>query len=110
MRTNRQGGQHKSHERQHEGVPPARQVGVGVPLERQHRQSERIARREQHGILQHPITETAVAYLIALVASAAMLVFFGNVQPGDPWALVLTHVVLLGLPAAIGGAAGRLAI
>jgi len=68
------------------------------------------ARREQHGILQHPITETAVAYLIALVASAAMLVFFGNVQPGDPWALVLTHVVLLGLPAAIGGAAGRLAI
>jgi len=67
-------------------------------------------RREQRGILQHPVTETVMAYLIALVAAAAMLLFFGNVQPGDPWPLVLDHVILLGLPAAIGGAAGRLAI
>jgi len=68
------------------------------------------ARREQRGILQHPITETAAAYLVALLAAAAMLLFFGSLQPGDPWPLVLDHVVLLGLPAAIGGAAGRLAI
>ena len=67
-------------------------------------------RREQRGVLQHPATETAVAYLIALVASGAMLSFFGGLQPGDPWPVVLDHVVLLGLPAAIGGAAGRLAI
>jgi len=67
-------------------------------------------RREQRGILQHPITETVVAYLVALMAAAAMLLFFRNLQPGDPWGLVLDHVVLLGLPAAIGGAAGRLAI
>lgn len=67
-------------------------------------------RREQRGILQHPVTETAASYLIALVASAAMLLFFRNVQPGDPWPLLLDHVVLLGLPAAIGGAAGRLAV
>jgi len=67
-------------------------------------------RREQRGILQHPITETAVAYLVALLAAAGMLFFFGALQPGDPWPQVLDHVVLLGLPAAVGGAAGRLAI
>ena len=67
-------------------------------------------RREQRGILQHPVTETVVAYLVALIAAAAMLLFFGNLRPGDPWPLVLDRVVLLGLPAAIGGAAGRLAI
>lgn len=71
---------------------------------------DQVMRREQRGILQHPAAETAVAYLIALVASVAMLLFFGNLQPGDPWPLVLDHVVLLGFPAAIGGAAGRLAI
>lgn len=67
-------------------------------------------RREQRGIFQHPVTETAVAYLIALITAAAMLLFFGGVEPGDPWPVVLHHVVLLGLPAAIGGAAGRLAV
>lgn len=67
-------------------------------------------RREQRGILQHPITETAGAYVVALIASAAMLLFFGSLQPGDPWPMLLDHVVLLGLPAAVGGAAGRLAI
>ncbi len=67
-------------------------------------------RREQRGVFQHPITETVAAYLVALVASAAMLVFFRTLQPGDPWPMVLDHVLLLGLPAAIGGAAGRLAI
>lgn len=67
-------------------------------------------RREQRGILQHPITETAGAYVVALIASAAMLLFFRNLQPGDPWPMLLDHVVLLGLPAAVGGAAGRLAI
>jgi len=67
-------------------------------------------RREQRGLLQHPITETVVAYLVALLAAAGMLFFFGVLQPGDPWPLMLDHVVLLGLPAAVGGAAGRLAI
>ncbi len=67
-------------------------------------------RREQRGIFQHPFTETGVSYLVALIASAAMLMVFRQLRPGDPWPLALDHVVLLGLPAAIGGAAGRLAI
>lgn len=50
------------------------------------------------------------AYLVALACSAAMLMFFRNLQPGDPWPMVVEHTVLLALPAAVGGAAGRLAI
>lgn len=72
--------------------------------------ADQARRRQQRGILQHPLTETVVAYLVALVASAVMLVLFRSIELGDPWPLVLDHVVLLGLPAAVGGAAGRLAI
>jgi putative integral membrane protein (TIGR02587 family) len=67
-------------------------------------------RREQRGILQHPVTETVASYVVALLASAAMLVLFGSLETGDSWSLALDHVLLLGLPASIGGAAGRLAI
>jgi putative integral membrane protein (TIGR02587 family) len=66
-------------------------------------------RRQQQGVLQHPVTETAAAYLVALACSAAMLLFFRNLQTGDPWPMLLEHTVLLGLPAAVGGSAGRLA-
>lgn len=71
---------------------------------------DQASRRDQRGIFQHPVTETAVSYLVALVAAAAMLLFFRNIQLGDPWPLIVGHVVLLGFPAAVGGAAGRLAI
>ena len=67
-------------------------------------------RRQQRGVLQHPLTETVTAYLVALVVAAAVLLFFGNLHVGDPWPQVLDHAVLLGLPAAVGGAAGRLAV
>ncbi len=66
-------------------------------------------RRQQQGILQHPVTETAVAYLVALGTAALMLFFFGNLA-GDPAPWALSQVVVLGLPAAVGGAAGRIAI
>ena len=68
------------------------------------------SRREQQGILQHPVTETMAAYLTALAGSALMLLFFRNVELGDPGPHLISHVVLLGLPAAVGGAAGRLAV
>jgi uncharacterized membrane protein len=67
-------------------------------------------RRHQKGVLQHPATETVAAYLVAPACSAAMLLFFRNVETGDPWPMLLEHTVLMGLPAAVGGAAGRLAI
>ena len=68
------------------------------------------ARREQQGILQHPVTETMAAYLTSLGGAALMLLFFRNVQVGDPAPHFISHVILLGLPAAVGGAAGRLAV
>lgn len=66
-------------------------------------------RRQQQGVLQHPLTETAVAYLVALGAAALMLFFFAGLE-NDPPAWALSQVVVLGLPAAVGGAAGRVAI
>lgn len=66
-------------------------------------------RRHAHrGIFQRPITETVVCYLLALVSALVLLWLF---QRGlDPWNDVLTRVIILGFPAAIGGAAGRLAV
>lgn len=83
-------------------------VSYGIVFQAGFRDQAR--RRQQRGVLQHPITETAAGYVVALIAAAAMLLFFGNLQPGDPWPLALDHIVLLGLPTAVGGAAGRLAI
>lgn len=67
-------------------------------------------RRQEHGIFQHPISETVASYLLALAAGVCMLWFFGRVAWGDPWQLWVQHVVVFGLPTAIGGAAGRLAV
>ena len=67
-------------------------------------------RRQQQGILQHPVTETVACYLIALVVAAAMLWFFQRFDASSPWQESLSHVLVLGLPASVGGAAGRLAV
>ncbi|MGB3613311.1 MAG: DUF2391 family protein [Elainellaceae cyanobacterium] len=39
-----------------------------------------------------------------------MLWFFHQLNFNDPWSLWLQYTLLLGLPASVGGAAGRLAI
>jgi putative integral membrane protein (TIGR02587 family) len=66
--------------------------------------------RSQRGLLLSPITETLVAYLVALVASATMLIFFQQLWLTDPWQEWLSDILVLGLPASIGGAAGRILI
>jgi len=65
-------------------------------------------RHSQVGVLQRPVTETMACYVIALFSAALMLWFFQ--RAAGPWAVTLGEVVVLGLPAAVGGAAGRLAI
>ena len=65
-------------------------------------------RRTSPGLLQHPVIETMASYVVALAASAAMLWLFQRAD--TPPSVALSHVIVLGLPAAIGGAAGRLAI
>ena len=67
-------------------------------------------RQQQQGIFQRPISETIVSYLVSLLAAMVMLVFFDKLGWEDPWQMWLDHIVILGLPATIGGAAGRLAI
>ena len=67
-------------------------------------------RRQQKGIFQRPLSETVMSYLVSLFASAFMLFFFHRLSFDDPWTLWLSRTLVLGLPATIGGAAGRLAI
>lgn len=66
-------------------------------------------RREQKGIFQHPVTETVVSYILALISAGFMLWFFRNLSAPASWSTALSEIVVLGLPAAVGGAAGRLA-
>lgn len=65
-------------------------------------------RHGSRGPLQRPMTETAVCYLIAIAVSVVLLWAF---QRADlPWPELLAQAIVLGFPAAIGGAAGRLAV
>jgi len=65
-------------------------------------------RRQHQGLFQRPVTETLVTYLVALVVAAALLwTFQRDLTPADD---LLTRVIVLGLPAAVGGAVGRLAL
>jgi putative integral membrane protein (TIGR02587 family) len=72
--------------------------------------SSQQSRHEQQGAIQHPVTETLVCYLLALVSAAAMLWFFQRWSLDDPFDVVLQQAVVLSLPATIGGSAGRLAV
>jgi len=62
------------------------------------------------GVLRSPLGETAGAYLVSLLTGALMLWLFQLIRPGDPLVQVIAYVIVLGLPATIGGAAGRLAV
>jgi putative integral membrane protein (TIGR02587 family) len=60
------------------------------------------------GILQHPLSETAVAYTVSLAISLAALVLFNRVTPEEPLGFAISQTLVLAFPAAVGGAAGRL--
>lgn len=67
-------------------------------------------RRREQGLFQSPLGETLAAYLVTLAVSAFMLSLYDHVNFGYPWHIWLSHTIVLGLPAAVGGAAGRLAV
>jgi len=67
-------------------------------------------RQQQQGIFQRPLSETVMAYLVSLAASAFMMFFFRKLSFDDPWSIWLNYTLVLGLPATIGGAAGRLTV
>jgi putative integral membrane protein (TIGR02587 family) len=67
-------------------------------------------RQMQQGLFQSPLSETIVSYLVSLGAAAVMLGFFQQITWSTPWAVSFRYILVLGLPATIGGAAGRLAL
>jgi putative integral membrane protein (TIGR02587 family) len=67
-------------------------------------------RHQQQGLFQTPRSETIISYLISLVAGMIMLWFFQQLSFSDPWFIWLRYSIILGFPASIGGAAGRLAV
>jgi putative integral membrane protein (TIGR02587 family) len=67
-------------------------------------------RISQPGIFQSPVSETLVSYLISLFISLLMLWLFQLVRVEDPLSQWVSYTIVLGLPATIGGAAGRLAV
>lgn len=72
--------------------------------------TDREKRRQQQGFFQRPSGETIFSYLVSLLVSALMLWFFQQLSWQDPWDLWLDYTIILGLPATIGGAAGRIAL
>ncbi|MBD2328014.1 TIGR02587 family membrane protein [Alkalinema sp. FACHB-956] len=72
--------------------------------------SDQQKRRKQRGLFQTPLSETVMSYLVSLGVACAMLWFFQLLQWGDPPTLWVSYTIVLGLPATIGGAAGRLAL
>lgn len=67
-------------------------------------------RQQQTGVFQRPLSETIASYLVSLLAAAFMLWFFQRLGPSTPLNQWLHYTIVLGLPATIGGAAGRLAV
>jgi len=67
-------------------------------------------RTQQRGVFQRPLSETLVSYIVALTIAMLLLWFYQRIDFGDPWRNWLENIVVLGLPATIGGAAGRLAV
>lgn len=72
--------------------------------------SDQASRRRHEGLFQRPFAETAGAYVISLAVSALALLFFQRIGPDQSWETWAAWTVVLGLPATIGGAAGRLAV
>jgi len=70
----------------------------------------RRARLREEGLLQRPISETIFAYLISLVMAAVMLWLFNVLEFGDSLDKWVSFCIVLGFPAAIGGATGRLVL
>lgn len=67
-------------------------------------------RLREESILQRPVSETVFAYLISLLIAGVMLWLFNVVGFDDSLDKWTRFIVVLGFPAAIGGATGRLVL
>lgn len=62
------------------------------------------------GLFQNPFSETLLSYVVSLATSAAMLIGFGQIGAGDPLHASLLKILVLAVPASIGGAGGRVVV
>ena len=62
------------------------------------------------GLLQTPLAETAMAYVVSLLVALGALALFHQADLGDPLAYIAAEMLVLGLPTAVGGAAGRIIV
>ncbi len=67
-------------------------------------------REQQQGIFQHPITETIFSYILSLFMAVLMLWLFQLISTDDVLEKWLSYTLVLGFPATLGGAAGRIAV
>lgn len=67
-------------------------------------------RRSAEGLLQTPVGETLLAYVIALGVSSFFLWALHGISPSVSPLADVSAIITLGLPAAVGGAAGRLVL
>jgi putative integral membrane protein (TIGR02587 family) len=71
---------------------------------------DRSVRRQAAGLSRMPIAETMMAYVVALLVALGSLFLFNQADLSDPIDYVLAQTLVLGVPTAIGGAAGRLVL
>ena len=71
---------------------------------------DRQATGGSHPLFQHPLTETSLSYLVSLLVALGVLFVTQQLAGGDQPSWILEQTLVMGLPAMIGGAAGRLAI
>jgi putative integral membrane protein (TIGR02587 family) len=67
-------------------------------------------RSRPSGPFQHPISETTLAYIVSLAVAALALYLFHQIDASSSPYSIVKQVVVLGLPATVGGAAGRLVV
>jgi len=68
------------------------------------------AKRDREHLFQHPATETVLSYLVSLLVAFGVLALMKQFGADHPPAFVLTQTLVLGFPAMVGGAAGRIAV
>lgn len=68
------------------------------------------ARHQPPGPLHHAISETVFSYAISLLVALLLLILLNRIGPDDPLAEIVRQTIVLALPVAVGGAAGRLVI
>lgn len=68
------------------------------------------AKRDREHLFQHPATETILSYLVSLIVAFGVLALMKQINADQSPSFVLTQTLVLGFPAMVGGAAGRIAV